>query len=146
MNSEPKFSTHAIYDRLSKILLFDDLPKCFRDPAAFAEKPNRPSFHKFVDCVASLNAEEGITFWCAQLKGLPRYDLLFQQAMDRDFITSRTNWIRNSMKHIKPKHTTITFSTITHVAWALALARASGYDNIFFCALQSCRQMALPGI
>lgn len=40
----------------------------------------------------------------------------------------------------------MTYTTFLHVAWALTLANVAEYDDIFFCAFRSSRQMAMPGI
>ena len=117
-----------------------------RDPSAFLKKPNRAPFGKFVDFVQSQDAKKGIEFWCNQLHGLPRYDLHFKSSKNRDFLTSTGSSITKTTKYDRPKNTSVTFSTISHVAWALTLANTAVFDDIFFCSFRSCRQMALPGV
>ena len=136
--------THAIYDRWSKTLLFSDLQECFQGPDTFSKKPDRPFFDKFVDFVTSQDGEEAIAFWLNRLEGLSRYDLLFKPAMNREFLTSDS--ITKSIKRVEPRHTAITLSTISQVAWALTLANSAACDDIFYCSARSGRQIALPEV
>ena len=138
--------THAIYDRWSKLLLFSDIQDCFQDPDSFSKKPNRPLFSKFVDFVTRQQKEEAIAFWLRYLERLPRYDLLFKPSMTREFITNPADQIIRFIKYQKLGKTAITISTVAHVAWAIVLANRAAFDDIFYCSIRSCRQMALPEV
>ena len=97
-----------------------------------------------MDLVTSQDSEGAIAFWLNRLEGLPRYDLLFKPAMNRDFLTS--NSITKSIENIKLRHTAITFSTISQVAWALTLANAASCNDVFYCSVRTGRQIALPEV
>ena len=126
------------------MLYRDDLRECFRDPAAFLKKPDRPPYSDFISYISPLEAE-GVAFWRAKLQGLPRYDLFFKPA-SRTMLFLANPIIRKRMRYNKPPNTSITYSTIVHVAWALTVANFAKYDDIFYCSYRSCRHMAMPGI
>lgn len=140
--------THAIYDRLGKILWFDDIAECFRDPDRYERKPNRPRFADFSRFVGFQDQQKGIDHWKQHLHGLERFDTLFsdEEASKREFQTTPYAETRIKMKYTKPPQTRINFSTIVHVAYALVLANESGFDDVFFPTIRSCRSMAMPGV
>ena len=129
-----------------KNIVFEDIWECFQDPSAFFKNPNHAPFGNFVDFVQSQDAEKGIEFWCKQIHGLPRYDLHFKSSKNRDFLDSPGSSISRTTKYNRPRNTSVTFLTISHVAWALTLAHTAVFDDIFFCSFRSCRQMVLPGV
>ena len=144
LNSLPK--AHASYDRWSKSLFYSDILECFQDPDAFLKKPNRPLFGNFVNFVTSQRNEEGRSFWLRQLEGLSRFDLLFKPSMSRRLVTGSAELLTPLIKYERPRDTSITLSTISHVAWAVVLANEAAYDDVFYPSARSCRQMALPEV
>lgn len=140
--------THAVYDRFSKMRLFEDIAQCFKDPATFESNFKRPQFADFSRFVCSQDQQKAIGHWKQHLEGLQRSDTLFsdEEASKREFQTSPQADARVKMTYTKPPQTKINFSTIIHVAWALVLANESGLDDIFFPTVRSCRAIAMPGI
>ena len=123
-----------------------DLHECFQDPDVFSKKPNRPLLGRFVAFVASQPKEEAIAFWLSYLEGLSRYDPLFKPSRSREFTTSLGEPITRTATYKKLKNTTITLSTVAHVAWALTLANRAAFDDVFYLSVRSGRQMALPEV
>ncbi|CAK1365557.1 putative peroxisomal-coenzyme A synthetase [Cercospora beticola] len=138
--------SHAAYDRWSRYELMNDLEAGFLNPAAFLENSKRPDFRSFVDGTLAGNAEESMQFWQNRLKGVEKFDLLFPESKQRDYMSSKTDRLRTRIVACPKPKGRVGLDAINTVGSALLLANESGLDDVFFMQVRSCRQLPIDGI
>ncbi|GIZ48119.1 hypothetical protein CKM354_001119200 [Cercospora kikuchii] len=138
--------SHAAYDRWSRYELMNDLEAGFLGPAAFLENSARPDFRSFVDGTLAGNADVSMQFWQARLKGVEKFDLLFPENKQRDYLSSKTDRLRTRIVACPKSKGRVGLDAINTVASALLLANESGLDDVFFMQVRSCRQLPIDGI
>ncbi|KAI4243478.1 MAG: hypothetical protein L6R40_003480 [Gallowayella cf. fulva] len=141
----------ALVDGWTKVQIFQDLATCFVHPGSFAERiAPRPSFRNFTNYVSSLDRTAGLAFWDRRLKGVDQHNMLFPYSRE-PFITSGEASrvivdVAFPYQKMQRSRSSITFSTVAHVAWALVLCHESSASKAFFVSKRSGRQCALPGV
>ncbi|KFX94081.1 hypothetical protein O988_06483 [Pseudogymnoascus sp. VKM F-3808] len=135
---------HSIFDRWSKILIFEELRKLFQDPDVLIDNVDRPAYRNLVKYVGNRDKAEATNFWKKYLDGLERFDHVYEIKEGHEHVTNAQ--MTKLMDFKKPQNIHITFSTITHVAWALTLGNRSKSDDIFFVAVRSGRQLPLADV
>jgi hypothetical protein len=135
---------HSIFDRWTKILIFEELRKLFQDPKASSENAGGPAFRNFVEFVGNQDRIKAMNFWKNYLDGLEHFDHIYETNESHGQVTNAQ--MTKLIDFKKPQNTHITFSTITHVAWALTLGNLSRSDDIFFVAVRTGRQLPLAKV
>ncbi|KAI5364038.1 Putative AMP-dependent synthetase/ligase, Condensation domain, phosphopantetheine binding ACP [Septoria linicola] len=121
---------HAVYDRWSRYELMYDIEAGFLDPSQFLQTGPRPPYRKFVDFALSQNVDDSMKFWENRLDGLEKFDLLFPESKERDYMSSKTDHERKRYVSFKPPQGRIGLDAINTVACALLLANESKLENI----------------
>lgn len=134
---------HSVMDQWTRRLLLDDLESYLADPVAFATKPNRPSFRKFVDYRRSLDAEEANAFLERHFAQLPNIKKLYTLPDSYTPFLSRT--IFREFPINRPTKSAITVSNIAHVAFALSLGQITGSHETTVYSVRGSRAISLPG-
>ncbi|KAF7190337.1 putative peroxisomal-coenzyme A synthetase [Pseudocercospora fuligena] len=137
--------SHAIYDRWSKMSSLSDIQQCFADPKTFAASPLRPPFKDFVEAVGAQDQAASLKHWEKQLSGLKTHELLFKDDRTRQYLNAKEAY-RKTLDYTPMKGSKLGFDAQANAAWALLLANLSKADDIFFCAIRSCRHMDVEDV
>ena len=149
----------AVVDGWTKKLIFQDLADCFANADNFKSKVIiRPPFKSFIEHIDSIDRSVAMAFWEHRLKGLTNIDIVYSSDSDHEPVSHESSRIiegipfshrispQSSSRSVISASSSITYSTIAHVAWALTISKVGGMKDVFFVSKRSGRQCALPGV
>jgi amino acid adenylation domain-containing protein/non-ribosomal peptide synthase protein (TIGR01720 family) len=144
---------HLILDGWSLPLLIDDLVAAYRRLAA-GERPElapRPPFRRYIEWLAGRDPAAAEAFWRRELAGFTSPTPL-PGAAAGGRLPRRWDERRDPLPPELParlerlaRRLRVTPATVLHGAWALALARSAGVDEVVFGTVTSGRPPELPG-
>ncbi|KAL8788278.1 MAG: hypothetical protein Q9195_007375 [Heterodermia aff. obscurata] len=148
----------VVVDGWTKKLIFRDLAESFGNPDEFKSKAIlRPPFKSFIEHINSIDQVAAMAFWDQRLNGLKNIDILHSSDTNHEPVSHESSRIveeipfshrtspKNASRSVNPatSSSSITYSTIAHVAWALTIRKISGLKDVFFVSKRSGRQCAL---
>ena len=134
---------HCVMDAWTRRLLLDDLESYLADPVAFAEKPDRPPFKAFVDYRRSLDPKEANAFWERYFGQLPHPNILC--TLPDNYRPHLNHSIVREVPVDRPTKSTITVSSMAHVAFALTLGQMTGSHDTTMFGVRGSRLISMPG-
>ena len=149
----------AVVDGWTKKLIFQDLGESFANIDRFKGKAIlRPPFKSFIEHINSIDEAAATAFWEHRLRELQNIDIFYSSDINHESVSDESSRIieevafshhissQDSSRSAYSASSSITYSTIAHVAWALTVSKASGFTDVFFVSKRSGRQYAFPGI
>lgn len=127
---------HALYDAIAMDMVLRDLRQ------AYSRQPLRrePSFHGWVSHVNSVDTSASMAFWRHALEGASMTYLVPPSVPATQNFCRDTMQIRVPLANVMTPHGTP--SSVVQAAWALVLARATGRDDVVFCAPNANRSLS----
>lgn len=140
---------HALYDAIAMGVLLHDLSEAYHplhNPPASAHPPPAPSFHRWASSLLShaqqanasdsqANASASRTFWRRALAGASAAGMT---ALVPPSVPTTRHVCRDSTRFRVPLRAVQTPlgtpASVVQAAWAVVLARATGDDDVVFCA------------
>ncbi|KAK4139717.1 uncharacterized protein C8A04DRAFT_40505 [Dichotomopilus funicola] len=146
---------HALYDGWSKTLIMKHVQEAYNleispeppqpSQPAPATNPTLAPYNRFIEYLQRTNPSDSHKFWKAQFDGLeaqpfPRPpSASFKPILDGT-LTIKIPWARTTAA------SQWTTATVLKAAWALVLSRHTGAPDALFGAVQSGRNVPIPGI
>lgn len=127
---------HALYDAISLDLLWKDFARAYSD----LPLSSGPSFHQWVSLLSSQDHEPARRFWTEYLSGSTPTHLTPPSYMDTD---SRVGQVDISVSPACLQVPDTTTADVLKAAWAVALARTLGIQDVSFAELVANRNSPL---
>ena len=124
-------------------MLLDDLESYLADQVAFATKPDRPPFRRFIEYKSSSNAEEANAFWERYFTQFPNTKKLY--TVPDSYTPCANRIIFREAPFNRPARSVITLSNIAHVAFALSLCQIIGSHETILYSARASRAISMPG-
>ncbi|KAL2015279.1 hypothetical protein VTK56DRAFT_5920 [Thermocarpiscus australiensis] len=139
---------HAVYDGWSKTLIMKRVQEAYRGIAPRPSPATTAPYNRFIDYLQRTDPSDSKKFWKAQFDGLeaqpfPRLPSVSFKAVLDGTLTIKIPWVRRTAAAAASQWTT---ATVLKAAWALVLSRYTGAPDALFGAVQTGRNVPVPGI
>lgn len=127
---------HALYDAISLEMVLRDLRQVYSGRSLL----KGPSFHDWISHVNSVDMSASLAFWKHSLEGSSMTYLATPS------VPATQNFCRDNMQFRVPLRNVLTPygtpSSVVQAAWSLVLSRATGRDDVVFCAPNANRSLS----
>jgi amino acid adenylation domain-containing protein len=136
---------HAVYDGWSKTLMMKHVQEAYRGISPQPSPAKLAPYNRFIEYLQRTDPSHSKKFWKTQFDGLeaqpfPRLPSVDFRAVLDSNLTIRIPWVRTAGGG------QWTTATVLKAAWALVLARYTGAPDALFGAVQTGRNVPIPGV
>ncbi|KAL1839671.1 hypothetical protein VTJ49DRAFT_1281 [Mycothermus thermophilus] len=134
---------HAVYDGWSKTLIMKHVQEAYRGISPQASPAKIAPYNRFIQYLQQTDPNESKKFWRAQFDGLEAQPFPRLPSLSYKPILDSTLTIKITRDRAVSQWTT---ATVLKAAWALTISRYTGSPDALFGAVQTGRNVPIPGI